>query len=141
MNVLIVHGRELLDRRGNSGFISSLSFSRDGKWVASAGGIFQKSGEVKVRETSNGRETRHRPMANGWNAPVVLSADGKRLAASSADKSVVVWDASTGQELTAFRGHTHCAAILAFSPDGNGIASAAGMSLVGQRPVWGVELV
>ncbi len=52
------------------------------------------------------------------------SPDGKRLAAASADRLVIVWDAATGQRLATLRGHNDYVAAVVWSPDGTRLASA-----------------
>ena len=49
---------------------------------------------------------------------VAFSPEGKRLASGSGDSTVRVWDATSGQELATFRGHTGHVWSVAFSPDG-----------------------
>src|SRR5213080_4541417 len=56
---------------------------------------------------------------------VVWSPDGKRIASASYDKTVQVWDATTGRRLWTFRGHTDTVTALAWSPDGSHLASAS----------------
>jgi WD40 repeat protein len=52
---------------------------------------------------------------------------------------VKVWDAQTGQEVLALKGHTRGVSSVAFSPDGKRIASASGGGEVkdGQLRSWG----
>jgi WD40 repeat protein len=57
---------------------------------------------------------------------LVYSPDGRRLASASEDRTVKVWDTSTGELLRTLEGHTANVCGLAFSPDGKRIASAAG---------------
>jgi tetratricopeptide (TPR) repeat protein len=57
---------------------------------------------------------------------VVFSRDGQRLASSSYDKSVKIWDVTTGQDALTLTGHTRSVQSVAFSADGGRLASASG---------------
>jgi DNA-binding beta-propeller fold protein YncE len=48
-----------------------------------------------------------------------FSPDGKLIAAVSDEKSITVWDATTGDVVKVLDGHTHWVLDLSFSPDGN----------------------
>ena len=52
-----------------------------------------------------------------------FSPDGRRVATSSRDKTIKLWDMSTGQDVFTLRGHTAGVISLAFSPDGNLLVS------------------
>jgi WD40 repeat protein/tRNA A-37 threonylcarbamoyl transferase component Bud32 len=54
---------------------------------------------------------------------LAISADGKRLASASHDKTVKVWDTATGRELLTFKEHSDQVHGVAFGPDGRRIAS------------------
>ena len=86
---------------------------------------------------------------------VAFSPDGHRIASASADQTVRLWNADTGQPLKTLTGHTSPVNSVAFSPDGHRIASASddqtirlwnadtgqplGNPLTGHTsPVWGV---
>jgi WD40 repeat protein len=49
---------------------------------------------------------------------VDLGAAGQVLASASNDRTFKLWDARTGQELRALRGHTNSVASVAFAEDG-----------------------
>src|SRR6478736_486853 len=62
--------------------------------------------------------------AHAWVNDVAYSPDGRRIATGSADKTVRIWDADTGQPIGApLRGHDEAVLRVAFSPDGHRIAS------------------
>jgi WD40 repeat protein len=50
--------------------------------------------------------------------------DGTRLASSSRDSTVRLWDAATGAALATLNGHTEAVISGAWSPDGTRLASA-----------------
>jgi DNA-binding beta-propeller fold protein YncE len=56
---------------------------------------------------------------------VAFSPDGKRIVTASADQTAKVWDAATGRELLALKGHTSWVRGVAFSPDGKRIVTAS----------------
>ncbi len=56
---------------------------------------------------------------------VAFSPDGMRLASASADHTIRVWDAATGQTVQTLAGHTKPVNSVAFNPDGTELASAS----------------
>ncbi len=56
---------------------------------------------------------------------VAFSADGRLLASAANDKTVRLWDASTGKELAVLQGHEDDVERVVFNPDGTRLASAS----------------
>jgi FOG: WD40 repeat len=56
---------------------------------------------------------------------VAVSEDSLRVASSSADHTLRLWDAQTGKNLAAFAGHDDWVEGVTFSPDGQFVASAS----------------
>lgn len=56
---------------------------------------------------------------------VAFSPDGKLLASAGNDRTIGLWDLTTGNELRRMTGHDDCVRWLVFSPDGKTLASAS----------------
>jgi WD40 repeat protein/ribosomal protein S27E len=56
---------------------------------------------------------------------VAFSPDGKRIVTGGWDKTLKVWDATSGQETLSLKGHTGGVLSVAFSPDGKRIVSGS----------------
>lgn len=65
---------------------------------------------------------RHR----GQIGATALSPDGKRFATAGSDSVIRIWEVESGTFIRAFVGHSQGIAGLAWSPDGNTLASAGG---------------
>ena len=79
-------------------------------------------GEVKIWDLSTGRVLDLRGHT-GLVEGLACSPDGRRLATGSDDRTVKLWDTTTGEEVFTLRGHTSGVLCVAFSPDGRRIAS------------------
>src|SRR6266487_1210441 len=59
---------------------------------------------------------------------VAWSPDGQRIASSSLDETVKIWDAATGVNILTYRGQSLQAQAISWSPDGVYMASTGGLS-------------
>jgi eukaryotic-like serine/threonine-protein kinase len=100
------------------------SASQDGTvqvWDAATGStLFTYWGHSTIKYIHNGQL-----LASGDVLTVAWSPDGKHIASGSSDTTVQVWDASTGEALFIYRGHSAGVDCVVWSPDGRRIASAS----------------
>lgn len=75
--------------------VTCLSFSPDGRYLAS--GYWYQSFSVELWEVASGKLLRTLEGHQGDVSSVEFSPDGKRLVSTSADGSVRIWDARTGE--------------------------------------------
>lgn len=106
--------------REHSSTLRCLAFSPDGRLAASAGGdtavlgLFNRGSEIRLWETASGKEVQRLEAHRKPVTSLVFTHDGKSLLSGSADGTVRLWAAGSGEEIESFSGGT----CLALSPDG-----------------------
>jgi WD40 repeat protein len=99
------------------------AFSPDGAFVASGGGGVNRYLQVHV--ISNGEKIAQ--FYNGsYITSVEYSPDGKYVATGGSDNTIKLWDIAQGKLARTLTGHTDDVQTIAFSPDGQVLASGAG---------------
>ncbi len=121
-------GEELDLYTGNAGDVSSVSFSPDGKTLASG----NRDGTTHLWDTHTGEHLRTLTGSltgdhGYWGvASVAFSTDGNTLASGGGqrgDGTVHLWNAHTGEHLRTLKTYDSVRG-LSFSPDGNTLASS-----------------
>ena len=96
------------------------AFSPDGELVASG---CHGDGAVKLISLAWGRKGATLTGHDGEVTALAFSPDSDRLASWSTDRTIRVWDVSTGEGLAVLRGMPSNARALAFSPNGSTLAA------------------
>jgi len=118
-------GKQLFPYKGHGdgARLSGITFSPDGKWIASAG----NDATIQVWNSETGEKIFTLVGHTGAAFGVVFSPDGQYLASSSVDRTVKVWKLpkpgeQIAEPLTLY-GNSGAVYKVAFSPDGTRIAS------------------
>jgi WD40 repeat protein len=126
-------GKELLCLAGHKTFVRVVTFSLDGRQLATCG----VDGTVRLWDATTGKEARLPLSYNRRVMSLAYSPKKRLLASGDASQKVMIWEAATGNEVLIPRhrdlaGHTNYVIALAFSPDGERLASASWQEVI----VW-----
>lgn len=110
---------------GQPTIVWSVAATPDGQTVVTAG----YDGRLILWDLAQ-RRVRQTIEKKGWIRRVALTPDGKQFAAALEDGSVVLCDAGDGHEVKSFKAHDAAVYGLAFSPDGQWLATASTDKLV-----------
>jgi WD40 repeat protein/transcriptional regulator with XRE-family HTH domain len=123
-----------LTLRGHTDTVWSAVFSQDGTKIVTA----STDGTAKVWDAVTGKELLSvksvtkgaNPSTEafegwGWFWYAAFSPDGKYLATADGDGIARVWDAVTGDELLALKGHNNDVFHIEFSPDGSRLVTVS----------------
>jgi WD40 repeat protein len=122
--------RKLKTLKGHNALVRRVSFSPDGKTLASA----SIDGIVKLWNLE-GKELQTLKGHDDQVYSVSFSPDSKTFASASADQTIKLWNRQ-GKLLQKLRGHGAAVTRVVFSPDGKTIASASADKTV---KLWNLE--
>src|SRR4051794_2662681 len=127
--VIDARGEVVARLGGQTGRVTAVAFSRDGKRLAVASGEPAKSGVVKLYAVDE-KAAKFEPKGELAGAKDVQYAldfapDHKTLAAAGYDRIVRLWDTDTMKAVRELKDHSDAVYGVAFSPDGKLLASGS----------------
>lgn len=112
---------KLTDFSGHKGFVSRVSFSPNGKLLASASASWDKT--LILWDVASGAKRATLAAHAGSVLDLAFSPDGKLLASAGVEGNVILWDVATGAKQKTLIVHNSSVLSVAFSPDGKQLAA------------------
>ncbi|MTJ48802.1 WD40 repeat domain-containing protein [Dolichospermum sp. UHCC 0259] len=132
LDKLLVKGSEYNRLEGHTNSVNSVSFSSDGKTLASG----SSDETIKLWNVETGDKIRTLSGHTSSVHSVSFSADGKTLASGSGDYTIKLWNVETGDEIRTLSGHTSSVYSVSFSANGKTLASGSYDETI---KLWNVE--
>ncbi|OMJ82042.1 hypothetical protein SteCoe_17369 [Stentor coeruleus] len=118
--------------KGHTYLVTSVSFSPDGKFLASGSG----DNLIKIWSLAENKEESTLSGHSGEVFCISYSPDGRYLASGSGDGQIKIWNLALCQEKHSLKGHSKSVLSVNFSPDGKSLVSGSGDNLI---KLWNVE--
>lgn len=106
-------------------WIHTVAFSPNGESLATGESLGHLSPSLRLWDPFTGKEMSVFPAESGGTDSAVFAPKGKTLAAGGGDNKICLWDVATRKVIRVLSGHTFDVHTLAFSPDGQLIASSS----------------
>jgi WD40 repeat protein len=105
---------------GHENRLRSISFSPDGKLLASA-----SSQNIRLWDMMSKKEIGQLRGHTKDVTAIAFSPDGEILASGSGDQTILLWNTTTQQQIERLKGHTDWITSIAFNPSGRMLASSS----------------
>ena len=111
---------------GHRAAVNAVSFSPDGKLLASGGGDGRGPGRIILWDIDSQKQLRTLSGHDNRVTSLSFSPDGKRLASTGDDGALKLWDVGSGKLSRSVATASDRLAAVEFSPDGERLATAGG---------------